>query len=177
MRPTSNRPRAGAWGSDFRRRHPNQSPERKRRAKPTVAKPMKRGRSTRRSAAAEHDLPGGARNAKMPARKLLMAPSSSGLGYQVLILKTGVRVPVGSVRPEHVGVRSATCFFLVKSVSNALAKVGKPIRQYNGGVGHSKRDPESNRVCLQRQPPGCDERKLDWRTCWQRPIVLGCKAK
>ena len=122
-------------------------------------------------------MPGGVRNAKMPARKSLMAPSSSGLGYQVLILKTGVRVPVGSVRSGHVGVRSAACFFLVRSKHNALAKVGKPIAWFDGGVGNSKPDPESNRAGLHRQSSGCDERMLDWATCWQHPIVFGCKAK
>ncbi len=38
--PTLNQPRAGAWGSDFRRRRPNQSPESAaaERVKPTLAK-------------------------------------------------------------------------------------------------------------------------------------------
>ena len=67
----------------------------------------------------------------MPARRFLSAPSSSGLGYQVLILKTGVRVPVGSVRPEHVGVRSATCFF-ARSENNGSAKLGESTVRVEG---------------------------------------------
>ncbi len=38
MLPALNRPRADAWDSDYRRQHPNQSPERERRVKLTVAK-------------------------------------------------------------------------------------------------------------------------------------------
>ncbi len=42
MRPISTRPRAGAWGSDFRQRRQNQSPERKRRVQRWVMELMKR---------------------------------------------------------------------------------------------------------------------------------------
>ncbi len=53
-------------------------------------------------------------------RKSVLPPSSSGLGYQVLILETGVRLPLGVFFPTMVGKNGAPASCCHKAAAGAV---------------------------------------------------------